>query len=45
MPYIQNGFKSGSQNENDIYFELEADLIKSNVSKSKKSENDDVTAE
>ena len=44
MPYMQNGFKSGNQNEIDIY-EPEDDLIKSNVSKSKKSENDNVTFE
>ena len=39
------GFKSGNQNEIDMYFEPEDDLIKSNLSKSKKSEYDDAISE
>ena len=39
------GFKSGNLNKIDMYVEPEDDLIKSNVSKSKKSENDDAISE
>ena len=39
------GFKSGNQNEIDMYFEPEDDLIKSNLWKSKKSEYDDAISE